>query len=52
MRNKYAPGIFLVLLFLYSSFSFAQNINPDILQKRWSATWLSVPDESPGAYEV
>lgn len=52
MGNKYVSSILLAFLFLYSSLSFAQNINPDILQKRWPAFWLTVPDESPGGYGV
>jgi alpha-L-rhamnosidase len=52
MGNKYVSGIFLAFTFLYSSFSFAQKINPDILQKRWPAFWLTVPNESPDGYGV
>src|SRR5688572_17753930 len=30
----------------------AQNIHPDILQKKWSASWVSVPGESETGYGV
>ncbi|WP_199200190.1 alpha-L-rhamnosidase-related protein [Adhaeribacter arboris] len=52
MGKKYIAGILLAFLVLSAPFSFAQNINPDILQKRWPAFWLTVPDASPDGYGV
>ncbi|QMU29042.1 family 78 glycoside hydrolase catalytic domain [Adhaeribacter radiodurans] len=52
MKKKYVSGIFLAFLVLYSSLLYGQNINPDILQKRWAAFWLTVPDASPDGYGV
>ena len=43
---------FLTLfLFLYFCLS-AQNINPDILHKRWKAYWIAVPNEPANGYGV
>ncbi len=43
---------FLVLfLFLHFCLS-AQNINPDILHKRWKAFWITVPNEPANGYGV
>lgn len=52
MGNKYVLSTFLAFIILYSSFSLAQNINPAILQKKWPAFWLTVPEESPDGYGV
>lgn len=52
MTKKYLPTIFLAFIVLYSSLSFAQKITPDILEKRWPAFWLTVPNESPDVYGV
>lgn len=50
--KKKLRGIFLVFIVLYSSLSIAEKINPDILQKRWQAFWLTVPNESTDGYGV
>lgn len=52
MEKKYLPSVFFAFIVLYSSFSFAQKITPDILQKRWPAFWVTVPNESPDGYGV
>ena len=52
MKQKYLRSAFLTFIFLYSSLSFAQKIDPDILQKRWPAFWLAVPNESPDGYGI
>lgn len=52
MEKKYLPPIFLAFIVLYSSLLVAQKINPDILQKRWPAFWVTVPNESPDGYGV
>lgn len=52
MEKKHLPAIFFAFIFLYSTLAYAQKIEPDILQKRWPAFWLTVPNESPDGYGV
>lgn len=42
----------LLLFFLGIQLLSAQNINPDILQKRWNAYWIAVPGEPANGYGV
>jgi len=44
-------SIFFLFLFICVN-SFAQKIEPSILEKRWSAQWISVPNTSSDAYGV
>lgn len=51
MRKLYEKLFILLFLFLTSFFSFAQTA-PSILQKRWNAYWIAVPNESPNDFGV
>lgn len=44
-------AIFIVFL-LSSAFVFAQKIEPSILEKRWAAQWISVPNASADGYGI
>lgn len=44
--------IFCVLLTCISLFSFAQTTEPNILQNRWQASWITVPNASNDGYGV
>lgn len=52
MRNQYLSFIFGIFMFLNSFVCDAQKIEASILQKQWSAFWISVPNESKDAYGV
>ncbi|MEY4905673.1 MAG: hypothetical protein RLZZ292_3488, partial [Bacteroidota bacterium] len=43
---------FLLFLFSFSFVTTAQKIAPTILEKQWTASWVSVPNESPTGYGV
>lgn len=46
-------GLLLWIALLFqSAISFSQNVAPEILQKRWQAAWISVPNTSPDGYGV
>ena len=42
----------IIIYYLLPLTSTAQNINPDILHKQWSAFWVTVPNEAPNSYGV
>ncbi len=44
--------LFSLGLILFSFAAKAQQIDPSFLEKRWSAMWIAVPDESPDDYGV
>ena len=45
-------SIFSLLLIFGSFLTFSQNINPDILHKRWKATWITTSNASPDGYGI
>jgi alpha-L-rhamnosidase len=52
IRMKKSIHIFLFLLFFFTTPSFTQHINPDLLKKTWPAFWITHPDASPKGYGV
>lgn len=52
MQKRFLLSIFSIYLFLFSQLSFAQNVATSILENRWPAFWISVPNSSPDGYGV
>lgn len=52
MKKPYLFIILLASILLFSEFALAQKIESAILEKRWSAVWVNVPNESPNGYGV
>jgi alpha-L-rhamnosidase len=46
------PLTLIFSIFLTTFTAFSQKIEPAILQKRWSASWISVPNTLPNGYGV
>ncbi len=44
--------LFFIFICLFSVLATAQNIGSSILEKQWTASWISVPNESPNGYGV
>ncbi len=51
MKNLIFPFIYGFLIFSLNPSS-AQNVKTEILQKQWTASWITVPDAPPNAYGV
>jgi hypothetical protein len=49
---SHKPFYFLLISLLPAFCLQAQNIGPEILQKRWKAFWIAVPNESANGYGV
>jgi alpha-L-rhamnosidase len=52
IKRQLLKSISLYLLFMGTTHSMAQKINPDLLQKQWTASWITVPEASPNGYGV
>ncbi|MHA8099448.1 alpha-L-rhamnosidase-related protein [Aquirufa aurantiipilula] len=49
---NFRSRVILLLLLCQSIFTYSQQVSSDILQKRWQANWICVPNTSPDAYGV
>ena len=49
MKKLFIPCLFALL---FTNFCSAQQITPNILEKRWAASWIAVPKESGTGYGV
>ncbi len=49
MKKLFIPCLFALL---FTNFCSAQQITPNILEKRWAASWITVPKESGTGYGV
>jgi len=49
---KLRTRLILLILLLQSVLTYSQEVAPDILQKRWQANWICVPNTSPDGYGV
>ena len=49
---KLRTRLILLILLLQSVLTYSQEVAADILQKRWQANWICVPNTSPDGYGV